>query len=72
MCSALLTQVGLVQLVGLAFVPESPRWQLAKQREQQAARSLRSLRSSDEEVEADMGELKRDLESSDSGGSSPS
>ncbi|KAL3902500.1 MAG: hypothetical protein SGPRY_012045, partial [Prymnesium sp.] len=67
MCSALLTQVGLVQLVGLAFVPESPRWQLAKQREQQAARSLRSLRSSDEEVEADMGELKRDLESSDSG-----
>ena len=45
---------GLIFLVGLVFLPESPRWLVRNGREGEAAASLRRLRGNDTDVQAEI------------------
>lgn len=48
---------GLVFLIGLCFLPESPRWLVMRHREAQAAAGLRRLRGPDADVDGEIAEI---------------
>jgi len=49
---------GLVFLIGLFFLPESPRWLVLRHREPEAAASLRRLRGNDADVQAEIASIR--------------
>lgn len=50
---------GIVFLVGLLFLPESPRWLVLRNRDQDAADSLRRLRGAEADVTAEIGAIRQ-------------
>lgn len=50
---------GVVFLIGLAFLPESPRWLVLRHRETEATASLRRLRGPTANIEAEIEDIRR-------------